>query len=145
MNCWLLIIVQKGKLVFTTSKSNEQSTAPSSFPRKLSDTGLFAAVAGHKVDEGLIPYSVNAPFWSDGAIKSRFVALPKDGRIEMADRWAWQFPENTVIVKSFELEMKAGDPASKRWIETRLMTKQQGEWVGYSYEWLDDQSDAVFS
>ncbi|MDX1928086.1 MAG: PQQ-dependent sugar dehydrogenase [Pirellulaceae bacterium] len=124
-------------------EANEQSAAPSTFPRKLSDTGLFAAVAGHQVAEGLIPYSVNAPFWSDGAIKSRFVALPKDGRIETADRWAWQFPENTVIVKSFELEMKAGDPTSKRWIETRLLTKQQGEWVGYSYEWLDDQTDAI--
>lgn len=121
----------------------EQTDAPNKFPRKLSETGLFTAVAGHQVDEGLIPYSVNAPFWSDGAIKSRFVALPKDGRIEMADRWAWQFPEKTVIVKSFELEMKAGDPKSKRWIETRLLTKQQGEWIGYSYEWLEDQSDAL--
>jgi glucose/arabinose dehydrogenase len=123
--------------------ANEQSDTPSAFPSKLSETGLFAAVAGHQVDEGLIPYSVNAPFWSDGAIKSRFIALPKDGQIEMADRWAWQFPENTVIVKSFELEMIAADPTSKRWIETRLLTKQQGEWVGYSYEWLQDQSDAV--
>jgi len=122
---------------------SEQTDAPNIFPRKLSETGLFTAVAGHQVDEGLIPYSVNAPFWSDGAIKHRFVALPKDGRIEMADRWAWQFPDNTVIVKSFALEMTAGDPNSKRWIETRLLTKQQGEWVGYTYEWLDDQSDAV--
>ena len=39
--------------------------------------------------------------------------------------------------------MTAGDPKSQRWIETRLMTKQQGEWIGYSYEWLDDQTDAV--
>jgi mono/diheme cytochrome c family protein len=39
--------------------------------------------------------------------------------------------------------LKAGDPTSSRWIETRLLTKQQGEWVGYSYEWLDDQSDAI--
>lgn len=122
---------------------NEQTNAPNSFPKRLSETGLFAAVAGHQTADGLIPYSVNAPFWSDGAIKHRFVALPKDGRMEMADRWAWQLPEHTVIVKSFELEMKSGDPKSRRWIETRLLTKQQGEWIGYSYEWLEDQSDAV--
>ncbi len=121
----------------------EQTSAPNTFPRKLSETGLFTAVAGHQVDEGLIPYSVNAPFWSDGAIKHRFVALPKDGRIEMADQWAWQFPEQTVIVKSFALAVKSDAPDSKRWIETRLLTKQQGEWIGYSYEWLEDQSDAV--
>ena len=121
----------------------EPTDEPSNFPRKLSETGLFAAVANHDVADGLIPYSVNAPFWSDGAIKTRFVGLPKEGRIEMADRWAWQFPEQTVIVKSFALEMRVGDPKSQRWIETRLLTKQQGEWVGYSYEWLEDQSDAV--
>ncbi len=121
----------------------EQATAPNPFPRKLSQTGLFSTVKGHQVDEGLIPYSVNATFWSDNAIKVRYIGLPKDGRMEIADRWAWQFPESTVIVKSFALETTAGDPQSRRWIETRLMTKQQGEWVGYSYEWLEDQSDAV--
>ncbi len=116
--------------------------APSPFPRLLSETGLFDEVSGHRVAEGLIPYSVNAPFWSDGAIKSRFIALPKDGQIEIPDQWAWQFPEKTAIVKSFALEMVADDPASKRWIETRLLIKEQGEWVGYSYAWNEDQSDA---
>lgn len=121
----------------------EPTGTTSNFPRRLSETGLFAAVANHEVADGLIPYSVNAPFWSDGAIKTRFVGLPKEGRIEMADRWAWQFPEQTVLVKSFALEMTVGDAKSQRWIETRLLTKQQGEWVGYSYEWLEDQTDAV--
>ena len=124
-------------------KLNEQVDAPNTFPRKLSETGLFAAVAGHQVAAGVIPYSVNAPFWSDGALKSRFIALPNDSRMEVTDRWSWQFPENTVLVKSFAIETNEGDPTSRRWIETRLMTKQQGEWVGYSYEWLDDQTDAV--
>jgi len=122
---------------------SEPTHTPNSFPRKLSETGLFAIVQGHQVSSGLIPYSVNAPFWSDGAIKSRFIALPKEGRMEPADRWSWQFPEQTVLVKSFALETTAGDPRSQRWIETRLMTKQQGEWVGYSYRWLEDQSDAL--
>jgi uncharacterized repeat protein (TIGR03806 family) len=93
--------------------------------------------------EGAIPYSVNAPFWSDGAIKSRFIGLPKDGRIGLTDQWAWDFPESTVLVKSFALEMKPGDRDSRRWIETRLMTKQQGEWVGYSYAWNEQQSEAT--
>ncbi len=112
------------------------------FPRLLSETGLFEQVAGHRVKKGLIPYSVNAPFWSDGALKSRFIALPTDGQIEIPDQWAWQFPDKTVIVKSFALESVVNDPAPKRWIETRLMVKQQGEWVGYSYAWNADQSDA---
>ncbi len=121
---------------------NPSDSKPDRFPRLLSETGLFQGVANHKVAEGLIPYSVNAPFWSDGATKSRFIALPKDGKIEIPDQWAWQFPEKTVIVKSFELEMVVGDPASKRWIETRLLVKEQGEWVGYSYAWNTEQTEA---
>ena len=117
-------------------------TVPSGFPRLLSETGLFRDIVDHKVAEGLIPYSVNAPFWSDGAMKSRFIALPKDGPIEISDQWAWQFPERTVIVKSFALEMVAGDPASKKWIETRLLVKERGEWVGYTYAWNKHGTDA---
>ena len=117
-------------------------SAPNRFPRLLSQTGLFQEVANHKIADGLIPYSINAPFWSDGATKSRFIALPKDGKIEIPDQWAWQFPESTVIVKSFELEMVAGDPASNKWIETRLLVKEQGEWVGYSYAWNKEQTEA---
>ena len=115
---------------------------PNRFPRLLSETGLFKKVADHQVAEELIPYSVNAPFWSDGALKSRFIALPTDGQIEIPDQWAWQFPDKTVIVKSFALEQTAGDPASKRWIETRLLVKEQGEWVGYSYAWNKEQTEA---
>ncbi|MEX0585582.1 MAG: hypothetical protein WD176_02990, partial [Pirellulales bacterium] len=29
-----------------------------------------------------------------------------------------------------------------QWIETRLLTRQQGEWVGYSYQWNDEQTEA---
>jgi hypothetical protein len=45
-------------------------------------------------------------------------------------------------VKSFALETTPGDPSSRRWIETRLLTRQEGEWVGYSYLWNDEQTDA---
>jgi uncharacterized repeat protein (TIGR03806 family) len=118
-------------------------TESNTFPRRLSQTGLFQSVAGHQVAEGVIPYTVAAPFWSDGAIKSRFIAVPEGGEIEMKDQWAWQLPEHSVLVKSFQLEMNANDPDSRKWIETRLMVKEQGEWVGYSYEWNDDQTDAL--
>ena len=35
------------------------------FPRKLSETGLFTSVAKHQAAPGVIPYEINAPFWSD--------------------------------------------------------------------------------
>ena len=47
------------------------------FPKKLSDSGLFASVKDHAMKPGVVPYSVNAPFWSDGAHKERFLAVPE--------------------------------------------------------------------
>jgi hypothetical protein len=95
---------------------------------------------------GVIPYSVNSPLWSDGAHKERFLAIPhKEGadmRIGFAHKGGWNFPDETVLVKSFALEATAGDPASRRWIETRFLTRQQGEWAGYSYVWNEEQTDA---
>ena len=92
----------------------------------------------------MIPYSVNAPLWSDGTHKARYFAIPGDDpKIEFKPTRAWGFPDETVLVKSFALEMTDGDVKSQRWIETRLLTKQQGEWIGYSYQWNDDQTDAT--
>ena len=51
------------------------------FPRKLSETGLFASTKDLKPAPGLIPYSVNAALWSDGAHKERFLAIPGNGKI----------------------------------------------------------------
>ena len=48
-----------------------------------------------------------------------------------------------MLVKSFALEMEEGNPASRRWIETRFLTNQEGEWFGYSYLWNDEQTDGT--
>jgi glucose/arabinose dehydrogenase len=123
----------------------ERSPAPvkaSKFPRRLSESGLFARVAGHRPGPALIPYTVNSPLWSDGAHKERFVAIPGTGQIDYREQGAWGFPEGTVLVKTFALDMEVGKPSTRRRIETRFLTFQQGEWYGYSYAWKDDQSDA---
>jgi glucose/arabinose dehydrogenase len=116
------------------------------FPRLLSQTGLFTDVAKHRYAEGIVPYSVNSPLWSDGAHKERAFAIPEDSsrdhRIEFQNQFGWTFPNGTVLIKSFALEKQAGRPESRRWIETRLMLRQQNEWVGYSYRWNEQGTDA---
>lgn len=136
---------------FHTLVPNKQSTDDhTKFPRRLSESGLFDSIHEHQMADGLIRYSVNSPLWSDGAIKARWIALPPTmiengkevpARIDLRTNRGWNFPDNTVLVKSFGLEMTEGDPASQKWIETRFLTKQQGEWVGYSYAWNDEQTD----
>jgi uncharacterized repeat protein (TIGR03806 family) len=129
------------------------------FPRRLSESGLFASTKDHTPAAGLIPYDVNAPLWSDGALKERFLALPGDAQIEFdavtypMPAPGWRFPDDTVLVKTFSLEMEAGNPQSRKRLETRIlhhkrMSGKEEEygaqvWRGYTYVWNDDQTDAV--
>jgi uncharacterized repeat protein (TIGR03806 family) len=132
------------------------------FPKKLSQTGLFASVKDHKPAAGLIPYSVVAPAWSDGAIKEFYLALPGESQIEFeaiefpqpapgAPR-GWKFPSGAVLVETISIEMETGRPASRRRLETRILhderltgTEEVGDqyWQGYTYVWNDEQTDAV--
>lgn len=118
------------------------ATVQHDFPRRLSDTGLFTSVTEHRPAPGLIPYSVNSPLWSDGAAKERWIALPGESQIEFVDKGAWQFAEGAVLVKTFALTGPSGEAVAPRRIETRLLVFQQKEWVGYSYQWNDEQTDA---
>jgi uncharacterized repeat protein (TIGR03806 family) len=98
-------------------------------------------VKGHVPHPAAIPYSVNAPLWSDGAAKERFMLLPgSESRIGVPTDRGWDFPDGAVLVKSFALERERG---GRRWIETRLLSKRAGKWRGYSYEWNDAQDEAV--
>ena len=48
-------------------------------PALLSQTGAFDDVRTLTPTAGLVPYDLNVPFWSDGAAKLRWVALPGGG------------------------------------------------------------------
>jgi uncharacterized repeat protein (TIGR03806 family) len=85
---------------------------------------------------GLIPYAPNAPFWSDGAAKERFLALPNGATIRAGADGDLEFPVGTVLVKNFSL--------GARRVETRLfMRHTDGEWAGYTYEWNERGTDAT--
>jgi uncharacterized repeat protein (TIGR03806 family) len=112
-------------------------TAPSTFPDRLSKTGCFEPSDPKKPTAGLIPYRVNAALWSDGAEKERFLALPDGKTIAVSPTDGdFDLPIGSVLTKSFSIGGKL--------IETRLLVRHDdGEWAGYSYEWNDDQSDAM--
>src|SRR5205823_6510764 len=63
-----------GRGALYTLEPTPADLKPSTFPTRLSDSGLFESVRGHRMKPGVIPYSVNAPFWSDGLHKERFLA-----------------------------------------------------------------------
>ena len=113
------------------------------FPKLLSQTGAFAGLEKLEPARGLIPYNVNSPLWSDGAMKSRWMALPSNTVIGFAPNGEWTFPAGTVFVKTFELPVDDTGPKVLRRLETRLLVCDTNDAVyGASYKWRADHSDA---
>jgi uncharacterized repeat protein (TIGR03806 family) len=125
----------------------KQVDANSRFPRRLSETGLFTDVADHAVSPGVVGYSVNAPQWIDHGVKQRFLALPGTSQItfveKSGDANTWKFEDGAVTFETISLDREVGNAQSRRRIETRLMVKQENHWLGYSYLWNDEQTDAT--
>lgn len=112
------------------------------FPRKLSETGLFRSASDHKMAAGVVPYSIHAELWADGAKADRFVAIPNSESIR-PKRSGWEFPKDSVLVKTLSLEMVTGKTESERRIETQILHFDGADWRAYAYEWNEDQTDAT--
>jgi len=112
-------------------------------PRLLSQTGVFADPARLQPRDGLIPYDLIVPFWSDGAVKSRWVSVPGGQTIHFAPTGEWRFPHGTVFVKTFTLATNELQPTALRRLETRLLVcNADGGVYGVVYKWRADLSDA---
>ncbi|MGE0622801.1 MAG: PQQ-dependent sugar dehydrogenase [Pseudomonadales bacterium] len=116
---------------------------PSDPPALLSDTGVFDDLATLTPASGFIEYDLNAPFWSDGTVKRRWIAVPDGDRIGFSSTSAWTFPVGTVIVKHFELALTEGDPGSQRRLETRLLVRRSDGWRGFTYRWNAAETEAT--
>ncbi len=118
------------------------SAQASAIATTLSRTGCAQASDPRLPAEGMVPYDLNAPLWSDGAAKLRWLAAPVDGVIEVAADGDWSFPIGSVLRKDFAIDGKL--------VETRLLMHHDdgagqldGGWAGYSYRWDEAQKEAV--
>ena len=127
------------------------NTAPPAnlaFPRRLSETGLFASLTPLTPASGVEPYAPIAPMWNDGAVARHHLAIPGDGFIattnarQIISGKMWYFPKDTVFARTLTLELKKGDAASARRIETQLLHFDGQQWNPYSYRWNAAQTDA---
>lgn len=105
-------------------------------PTSLAATGCVAPQNPELPAPGLIPYTPRAGFWSDGAAKERWLALPSGTSIAVGGDGDFAFPNGTVLMKHFRLGGEL--------VETRLfMRHPDGDWAGYTYEWNPAQTDAT--
>ncbi|MCW1883777.1 PQQ-dependent sugar dehydrogenase [Luteolibacter flavescens] len=114
------------------------------YPATLSATGLFADLGDLSPSPGLVPYDVNLLFWSDHAIKRRWMVVPNGtSQFTWSKDGLWTLPAGTIWVKHFDMEMQRGVPASKKRIETRLLVKNAGGAYGVSYRWNEAGTEAT--
>lgn len=116
-------------------------TVPQEFPSLLSQTGAFTDLKNMVPAKGVVPYGVNAPLWSDGASKKRWISVPKtsDGIVYSQDS-TWDFPVGTVFIKHFELPVGKDSTAK---LETRFFVIDENkEGYGITYKWNQQGTDA---
>jgi putative heme-binding domain-containing protein len=118
----------------------QNAVAP--FPRKLSQTGLFASTSQDQPAIGVVPFMVNAEQWVDGATAEHWAAIPASSGIHIGADGKQAFPANSVLTRTLSLPMRAGDPTSFRRIETQMLHFDGTRWNAYTYRWNDSQSDA---
>lgn len=121
-------------------------TGSGSFPQTLADTGIFSSLTNLTPNAGIEPYSINVPFWSDNAIKTRWFSVPNTNLfLGFSAESLWTFPTGTIWVKHFDLELTNGVASSRRRIETRVLVKNATGDGGYgvTYRWGTSITNAL--
>lgn len=123
------------------------------FPTRLTETGLYDSLAPLHAAAGVLPFAINVEQWADQAAAERVVGLPGQTSIDLLPRpkqvpgsmfsRSMVWPKGAVLAKTLSLDLKAGDVATRRKIETQMLHYDGREWRGYTYEWNDAQTDAT--
>lgn len=101
------------------------------FPPTLSQVGLYQDMAERKPSARALPYEPRAALWSNGLAKERFIVVPEGEAID-ADGAEWEFPENTLLFKTF-----LGDAGP---VETRVVRTKDGAAEFAAYRWDGDEA-----
>ncbi|MEM7371041.1 MAG: SO2930 family diheme c-type cytochrome [Bacteroidota bacterium] len=114
------------------------------YPNQLSEYGFFAGnIADQIPEEGVVPYDLNTPLFSDYAEKLRFVKLPEGEAVPYNETEVLNFPVGTVLIKTFYYHTDERKPAKGRnLLETRLLIHEEDGWTAIPYHWDDKQTDA---
>lgn len=123
---------------------NEAAILAETAPKHLSDYNLFVDGAAQSPNEGVLPYDLNTPLFSDYALKFRFVYMPGGASAAYDPEGVFAFSVGTVLVKTFAYPADMRAPGEDlRILETRLLIRKEAGWVALPYVWNADTSEAV--
>lgn len=91
-------------------------------------------------------YSLNTQLYTDHASKQRFIVLPSGEPMQYVSDGLPDFPNNTVVVKTFYYNNDDRDVSlGKQIIETRVIIKKNGIWEFGDYVWNTSQTEAILN
>ena len=110
----------------------------------LSDYQIFQGNASDlNPATGFLLYELSSPLFSDYAEKQRLLKLPAGKKMLANDNGLPDFPEGTILVKTFYYYHDKRDiTKGKIIIETRLLIKSVHSWNVGTYLWNEEQTDA---
>ena len=134
-------------------------------PQYLSAWGMFGVERGLTLGEGVTPYGLNTPLFTDYAHKLRTIWMPDGASASYRANAVFDFPVGTVLTKTFYYPtenagvgfkgrvFKADDENGRiaavlrnldriRLVETRLLIHRAEGWEAAAYVWNDEQTDA---
>ncbi len=112
--------------------------------RKISEYNLFKDAAHQIPNDGVVPYDINSPLFSDYSNKHRFVYIPKGAAADYDPREPFSFPVGSALIKTFGYLNDIRDPSKgERIIETRLLIHTPEGWIGNAYLWNADTTEAA--
>ncbi|GGC84147.1 SO2930 family diheme c-type cytochrome [Undibacterium terreum] len=159
-------------LVLSSISACSRKQEPVSFhadgrPERLSEWHLMAADSGRLIlNEGVTPYDLNTPLFTDYAHKLRTIWMPKGTPANYKADASFDFPVGTIISKTFYYPRLAGEAKEShavlrvtdtsgdfinadlnldgvRLIETRLLVHRADGWVALPYIWNEEQTEAI--
>lgn len=116
-------------------------------PALLSQLGLVGLHEGELTyAEGVQPYRLNTPLFSDYAVKDRAIYVPEGADSGWGDgRWTFDLPVGSAILKSFSVAADLREPDGERTlVETRVLIRTSADgWTAWPYVWDPDLGDAT--
>jgi uncharacterized repeat protein (TIGR03806 family) len=136
-------------------------------PPKLSDWHVVEVHDGKlQLNQGVVPYDLNTPLFTDYAHKLRTIWMPKGVTAKYEPVDTFDFPVGTVISKTFYYP-RAGDGkftdvartddysrdfagqgldlSRVHLVETRILVHRKDGWAAIPYVWNDAQTDATLA
>lgn len=131
-------------------------------PRDLSDWHVLRVEGGRlKPNDGVLPYDLVTPLFSDYAHKLRTVWMPPGEAAKYRPDDAFDFPVGTIFSKTFYYPRGDGDALVRsidegadlrggglelskvRLVETRLLVRREAGWLALPYVWNAEQTAAT--